>query len=267
MLKIPPFASIVGCGMDSSIIRQIDATQPYVAKFTDSRQQSGVKYTTDNALHCQYVTITDITFEHGVSQGVIYAESASRVRCIRTKFQGNLALPAIVPNMPDALSAAVTLTKNVNSVVPTGWIFDACSFIKLQVGFVSNEDSKNVVFAYCEFSKLITGIALGLPTTAPTIIGPQQYKVVYSNFDQIAGHALQVENGDQILSQGNSYHDVGNNQRGINTPILENIRFYSKDSSSSNDIFDRTIELASQVPWVTYGPQLGVKLGSRHLII
>jgi hypothetical protein len=261
MLKIPPFASIMGCGIDSSIIRQIDSAQPYVAKFTDSRQQSGVDYTSNGALPAQYISVTDITFDHGASKGVIYAESATNVRFTRTKFQGNLSNPLIFPETPDNPLVAVTVVRNPNSVVPGNWSFNACTFSKLQFGYMSNDDSKNVTFAHCEFSQLWLGIVLGLPMITAPIIGPQQYKIVYSSFDRIAGQAVLVENGDQILSQGNSYHDVGNNQQGINSPVLENIKFYSKDSSSVNDVFDRTIEQASQVPWVTYGPRLGVKIG------
>jgi len=261
MLKIPSFASIVGCGMNSSIIRQIDSAQPYVAKFTDSKQQSDIDYTSNGALPAQYISVTDITFDHGANKSVIFAESATNVRFVRTKFQGNLSNPEMVANMPDNPLVAVTVAKNPNSVVSSDWIFDNCSFTKLQFGYMSNDDSKNVTFAHCDFSQLWIGIALGLPTITPPIIGPQQYKIVYSNFDRIAGQAILVENGEQILSQGNSYHDVGNNQRGINSPELENIKFYSKDSSSINDVFDRNIDQASQKPWVTYGPRLGVKIG------
>jgi hypothetical protein len=261
MLKIPPFTSIVGCGMNSSIIRQIDSTQPYVAKFTDSKQQSRFAYTSNGALPAQYISITDITFDHGANKSVLFAESATNVRFTRTKFQGNLSNPLIFPNTPDEPLVAVTVAKNPNSVVSSDWIFDNCSFTKLQFGYMANDDSKNVTFAHCAFSQLWIGIALGLPTINPPIIGPQQYKIVYSNFDRIAGHAILAENGDQLLSQGNSYHDVGNNQQGVNYPVSENIKFYSRDSSSVNDVFDRTIDQASQVPWVDYGPRLGVKIG------
>ena len=260
MLKIPPFASMVGCGMNSSIIRQIDGTQPYVAKFTDSRQQSGSNYTNNAAIPAQYISVTDIGFEHAAGKNVIYAESATRVRFSKTKFQGSLNTPEIDINKLSNFLVAVTVAKNPNSVIPGDWVFDYCSFSKIDFGYMANEDSKNVVFSYCKFSELLAGIVLGLPSATPPAVGPYQYKILYSDFDQIAGRALQVEIGRQILSQGNVYRNVGNNQYGPDNPVLENIKFYSQGSMSINDTFDRTIDRADQVPWIEYGPEIGLNV-------
>jgi hypothetical protein len=153
MLKIPPFASMVGCGMNGSIIRQIDSTQPYVAKFTDSKQQSGSSYTSNAAIPAQYISVTDIGFEHAAGKNVIYAESATRVRFSKTKFQGSFNTPEIDINKLSNFLVAVTVARNPNSVIPSDWVFDYCSFSKIDFGYMANEDSKNVVFSYCKFSE------------------------------------------------------------------------------------------------------------------
>jgi hypothetical protein len=254
VLKIPPFCSIVGDGMDSTIIRQSDVNQTYVARLTDSKQQYGVNYVTNGAYNSQYISVSDITFEHTVSKGIIYAESSTYVRFVRTKFQGYLGNPTALSSPP---SVAVTVANNSASVVSRGWVFDTCNFAKLNYGYLSNDDTRTVVFTHCNFSQLVKGIVLGLTITAPALIGPYQYKIVYNDFDKIASYALQVDNGQKILSQGNSYRDVGNNQLGFTQPVIENIKFYGSENLSVNDFFDRPSNKASSVAWIAYGPTVG----------
>jgi hypothetical protein len=139
------------------------------------------------------------------------------------------------------------------------WIFDSCRFTKLDYGYLSNDSTRTVVFTNCSFSELVKGIVLGTNPTSADI--PQHYKIVNNEFDKIATFAVQVDSGQKILSQGNSYRDVGNSQNGFNNPTVENIRFYGTDCSSVNDVFDRPLEKASLVPWVDYGADLGTTIG------
>jgi hypothetical protein len=257
-LKIPPFATIVGDGMDNSIIKQIDATQSYVAKFTNSRQQSGTSYTTNNAKHSQYISVTDITFENSINTGVIFAESSGHVSFVRTKFQGSLSNPKFVSAVT---ATAITLSNNSASVDSYKWLFESCSFSNLDYGFLSNDNTSHVTFANCSFTQLVKGIVLGVTLSGANAVGPSHYKIIGNDFDKISSYAIQVENGRKILSEGNSFKDVGNSQQGAGLPVIENIKFRGTTGISSNDVFDRTINQTALVPWVDYGPSLGNEIG------
>jgi hypothetical protein len=122
-----------------------------------------------------------------------------------------------------------------------------------------------VTFIHCNFSQLVKGIVLGLTITSPALTGPYQYKIVYNDFNKIASYALQVEAGTKILSQGNSYRDVGNNQDGFTQPVIENIKFYGSENLSVGDFFDRPVNKASEVALISYGGNVGKTYSSSSL--
>jgi len=256
VLKIPPFCSIVGDGIGNSIVQQTDSSQSYVARFTDSNQQFGVNYGTNGATLSQFVSITDISFQNATNKNVIYAESATNVRFFRVQFSGNLSIPTGSTVSP---YATVVLDNNSGvTILSSKWVFDSCNFTKLHYGYLTTTATDSVSFINCHFSQLLKGITL---LGVSSFDSPRNYTIVSSVFDQIANYAIEVDQGRKILSNGNIYKDVGNNQRGSNQPFVEIIKFYGSSCSSVNDVFDRTIEKSSVIPWILYGPSIGEIIG------
>jgi hypothetical protein len=255
VLKIPPFCTIIGDGVDSTIIKQFDSTQEYIAKFSDSLQQVDNLYGTvlNNVTPglSQFVTISDLTFYHTDSRSIVYAIASNNISFSRVKFRGALSNPTVVGT---GCSAVVLSNNTTNTVSSYNWLFDNCIFTKLPYAFLSNSDTKSVNFQNCTFSELYKGIVLGLSLDANNIIGPYYYKFTYNDFDKISSYAIQLETGKNAISQGNTFRDVGNTQTGISNPAVENIRFNGTNCISSNDIFDRTAAQAILVAWVYYKP-------------
>jgi hypothetical protein len=255
VLKIPPFCTIIGDGVDSTIIKQFDSTQEYIAKFSDSLQQVDNLYGTvlNNVTPglSQFVTISDLTFYHTASRSIVYAIASNNVSFSRVKFRGALSNPTVVGT---GCSAVVLSNNTTNTVSSYNWLFDNCIFTKLPYAFLSNSDTKSVNFQNCTFSELYKGIVLGLSLDANNTIGPYYYKFTYNDFDKISSYAIQLETGKNAISQGNTFRDVGNTQTGISNPAVENIRFNGTNCISSNDIFDRTAAQAILVAWVYYKP-------------
>jgi len=255
VLKIPPFCTIIGDGVDSTIIKQFDSTQEYIAKFSDSLQQVDNLYGTvlNNVTPglSQFVTISDLTFYHTNSRSIVYAIASNNVSFSRVKFRGALSNPTVVGT---GCSAVVLSNNTTNTVSSYNWLFDNCIFTKLPYAFLSNSDTKSVNFQNCTFSELYKGIVLGLSLDANSTIGPYYYKFTYNDFDKISSYAIQLETGKNAISQGNTFRDVGNTQTGISNPAVENIRFNGTNCISSNDIFDRTAAQAILVAWVYYKP-------------
>ena len=255
VLKIPPFCTIIGDGVDSTIIKQFDSAQEYIAKFSDSLQQVDNLYGTvlNNVTPglSQFVTISDLTFYHTDSRSIVYAIASNNVSFSRVKFRGALSNPTVVGT---GCSAVVLSNNTTNTVSSYNWLFDNCIFTKLPYAFLSNSDTKSVNFQNCTFSELYKGIVLGLSLNANNTIGPYYYKFTYNDFDKISSYAIQLETGKNAISQGNTFRDVGNTQTGISNPAVENIRFNGTNCISSNDIFDRTAAQAILVAWVYYKP-------------
>jgi hypothetical protein len=257
VVKIPPFCSIVGDGISNSIIQQTDSTQSCVARFTDSNQQFGANYGTSGALPAQFITVTDICFQNVTNKNVIYAESATNVRFFRARFAGALSMPTGSTASP---GSAVVVENNTNPGITASarWIFDSCNFTKLHYAYLTTTATDSIRFTNCHFSELLKGIVL---LGSSKFDSPRNYTIVNSIFDNIATYAIEVDQGQRVLSNGNVYKDVGNNQRGTNQPFVEVIKFYGSSCSSVNDLFDRTIAKSSIVPWILYGQSVGEIIG------
>lgn len=253
-VKIPPYATVVGDGMDCTFIRQTDNAQSHVVKFCDGKQQIDAGYGTLGAVLSQYVAVSDISFEHVYGKNILLAIGSSYVKMTRVKFNSGVFQPTVAAND----FAAVTLVglANVNSA---RWLFDNCVFTKTTYGFVANDDSYNVNFTNCSFTELVKGIKLGEPSLlSGAITGPRAYRIAYCEFDKISQFGLQVENGQKILSIGNYYRDVGNNNNGTGSPVTENIRFWGLECVSRDDFFDRTTAQSIAKSWIIYKPSVGI---------
>ena len=257
VIKIPPYCAMVGDGMDATIIRQIDEGQTLVAQFSDGLQQVGGSYGNNGAVLSQYVTVSNLSFEHQYGSNILSANGSANVRFTRVKFNGGVFQPAV----PASGATAVTLT-GTPSIPSTNWIFDNCIFTKITFGFVANDDSRDISFLACSFKELYKGIKLGEPgLNAGAITGPRAYRIAFCDFDKIANYGVQVENGQKILTDGNYFRDVGNANNGIDNPISENIRFFGTECVSRDDFFDRTPDQAVQKAWIIYRPTSTVTTG------
>jgi hypothetical protein len=175
-ILIPPYARIVGDGMGSTIIRQVNPDQ-YVANICDGKFQTGASLGSASATLPRDVEISGIQFYNGsATTGVplLAIDSASNVRIQNSKFtsEGGALTPALV-----------TIAGTV-------------------------EGAKKITFDGCQFTKASTGITM----QGSTVSG---VRVINSAFDTISTSAVNLGSSKGYTSIGNYFgSDVTSLQTG-----------------------------------------------------
>jgi len=105
----------------------------------------------------------------------------------------------------------------------------------------SSTDIINNTFNECYFKTLNQGARLGVDSTG---FGPRKNSFVNCLFDTISQHGILVEKGYGNKSRGNTFINVGNNSGGFSTNAYSIIKFVSGGNSSSQDNFDRALDLS-----------------------
>ncbi len=145
-----------------------------------------------------------------------------------------------------ATSSVVTCQRNkFNNVHAEGFTYAVYS----DTNIIDNN------FEDCYFKTLYKGVSLG-ENAGLTTIGPRRTTVTNSIFDSISRHGFIVEKGYGNRSRGNSYINVGNNNGGNANNVYSQIKFTSTGNSSTQDIFDRAIDLASSNFAEAYIPEV-----------
>jgi hypothetical protein len=142
-----------------------------------------------------------------------------------------------------ALSSLVTCQRNkFTRVTVTGF----CT------GLFAKQDIFNNLFDDCGFKTLETGVKFGVGTGFGATgfqYGPRKNIIKNSRFEFINQHGIIVDNGYGNRSRSNMFKDTGNDSTGDSYTIGQNqysvIKFTNPGNSSTQDIFDRAIVLAS----------------------
>jgi hypothetical protein len=165
-LLIPPYARIVGDGMGSTIIRQVNPDQ-YVANICDGQFQSGASIGSASATLPRDVEISGIQFYNGsatTAVPLLAIDSASNVRIQNTKFtsEGGSLTPSLV-----------TIAGNAG-------------------------DAKKITFDGCQFTKAGAGITM----QGSAVSG---VRVINSAFDNITNYAVNLGSSKGYTSIGNYF--------------------------------------------------------------
>lgn len=119
-------------------------------------------------------------------------------------------------------------------------------------GVYAKQDVFNNLFDNCGFKNLETGVKFGVGTGFGATgfeYGPRKNIIKNSRFESINQHGVIVDKGYGNRSRSNTFIDVGNDGSGnAYTPAQDKfsiIKFISAGNSSTQDIFDRAIDLAS----------------------
>jgi hypothetical protein len=137
VILIPTYAKIVGDGLSSTIIRQINGNQT-VANICDSLFQSGSLIGTNSAVLPTDIEITGINFfnsNSSVTESILNIESTTNLRISTCTFHANSAA-GFYPNLISILSTNSTTSKIT---------FDSCQFTGGGNGIVHIGNSINSV--------------------------------------------------------------------------------------------------------------------------
>lgn len=229
-LTVPPYASIVGDGPRSSIIKQTFSANA-VVKFRDSRGNVGVLINTTTSDAPFQISFKDLTLQSTLNNDIVEIDSSQIITFDGVRFQGNLTAPLTTSTSKAAVSLldSVAETKNV--------VFNRCEFARTTYGIKAVGDVTGVSVHDSWFDTLYQGVYL-----AANVASPQAIKITSSVFDNIAKQAVYSANASSITSAYNHYREVGKgdalvvNGSTANTAVVS---WSNANNYSIADIFDR----------------------------
>lgn len=119
-------------------------------------------------------------------------------------------------------------------------------------GIYAKQDIFNNLFDDCGFKNLETGVKFGFGSGFGSTgfnYGPRKNIIKNSRFESVNQHGIIVSNGYGNRSRSNTFINVGNDGSGNSYTPSQNkysiIKFTNPGNSSTQDIFDRAIDLAA----------------------
>lgn len=233
VMQIPSYATIIGDGMEHTIITQTDGTQECVAKLVDSLGQAGSQIGQNGAIRPQYINISGITFkqesDNYVNSRVVKVEQATSVFFKNVRFTGSVPSTSISGNSSACLGLYCGTTYKTSDIY-----FNDCEFDNQTYGVTGADDGiANILFSGGKFHDLYLGMNLGEGSSTP----PKAIKVYSSSFDDIFMSAISSHECYNVVSSYNYYGNVGMHSGSPATPV---ITFAGDDCYSFGDTFDRS---------------------------
>jgi hypothetical protein len=236
-LLIPPYAKLYGEGMNSSIIKLDNdpaSTIPaYIARTTDSLQQTGLNIGTNSAVAPQHVEISSLTFETAEITDLFLVESCEQVYFDSVGFKGPLTSLDLT-SATDSVSCVRTEGTAVN--IPKAVTFDKCAFEGMTYGFYIDDRCQGWTVSNSKFETLYNGVVLGV---SPVDGGPIGFRAVHNLFNDTFGSAIVYDQVGKCVSGYNIFLDCANSFNGTGSPTSPVIDFNSDNCVSVGDVFER----------------------------
>lgn len=258
-ILIPPFAKLYGEGMASSVIK-LDASATgvdFVARTTDSLQQTGVNITNNGAVRPQYVTISDLKFDSGAVTNVFLAEDVAQLECQRVSFSGPLTVDTITS---DADNIAGVRFSSTSSLITRNIVFDSCLFTGTTYGITTTSYNtpttqvvRGIAVGNSEFVTLFQGVVIGENPLSVAGLTPTGVRVTQSTFPSIYAEGIYFGNYTSLNATGyNIFYDVGNHFNGTGNPATSIIVIESNNNVSVGDTFSRTVTNSQTYPRIKF---------------
>ena len=244
-IKFPSFATVIGDGMNCTIISQTTAST-VVGMLADRIQQTGISQGlgASSGETSEYIDIRDLTLQQTHDADAFQMDYGIQINFSRIKFQG----PFTTSSLPATLQMDYESTQNNNACVrinsaidgaPANVKFFDCELSNHTYAVVGNKTIHNLKFDHCYFHRLHQAFYLGdAAITGSEIL---RATVANSTFNLIYAEGI-YSNKASVVSALNTYLDVGNNFQGVaaTTSIVSPvITFVNENCTSFCDYFAR----------------------------
>lgn len=237
-IKIPPYAYLIGCGIDSTIIRQ--TVDKPLFRMVDANSSPG-NYTEFESMNPlvrpREILISGMTLETTVANRIVYLDNTSSTLFDRIKFQG-IYVNGTSP-VDNQIGIEIRSASSVFCTDNTQFYF--CNFSNTGYGVYSDNDHNNINFDTCVFYQLYDGLQLG-----GGIEGSLNTNVSNCYFDLIDRYGIWIKQGYGNSSSGNKFMNVGNNFQGYAAATYPIILFDTENNTSADDYFERNTKLKDQ---------------------
>lgn len=248
-LKIPPYVTLIGAGIDSTVIHMTgsSASGPMI-RMVDSNSSPG-NYTEfasmDYYKRPKYIHIENITLQTDVEDSIIVLDNTDSTVFKEVKFEGvyvNGSSPIGSDPYDVGMQTAIYSRSASGVFRPENVQFHSCIFMKTGWGFYNESDTNFISFIDCSFYQLFDGINIG-----GEVYGAVNTSVTNCHFDLIDRYGFHIKLGFGNTSTNNKYMLVGNNNEGYANATYPIIKFDTPNNLSTNDYFERNSKLKDQV--------------------
>ena len=232
-LRIPPYATIVGDGPDSSIIRLTAGNVGPMLRLKDSRGNVGIDVNSITSTPPAQISFEGIQLDCEADYDIVTLESTNSVHFTRVKFKGADSTPVTVGNQRAAANIS-NVTVNTHSIT-----FNECEFRDINYGIYIQGDVESISVNNSRFDSLYQGIR-----TSSKGVSPQGIRVLNSYFDNIAAEAVFSANASSVITAFNYYAAnvaYGNAVAMVSaTPTTTILSWNTANNSSIGEVFART---------------------------
>jgi hypothetical protein len=258
-INIPPYALLYGEGINSSVI-VLDAASAsqFVARYSDSLQQTGVNIGNNGAIPPVDISISNMGFETAGLADVFLVQDAAQCTFTDVSFQGSLG----TSDLTDALDGVAGVHfSSTASLVCNNITFRRCTFGGTTWAFETPNQVQGVLVTESTFDTHYQGVSLGDP--APVNGGPTGFRFLGNVFDNIYAEGIYIAAGTGMNASGyNTFYDVGNHFNGTTSPATSVINFVGQNNVSVGDMFQRTTVYAGTYPRININNGINIALDS-----
>ncbi len=251
-IKIPPYASIIGAGMDKTKFTMTGdnlAFSTVNGSSTPGAYTDGSSNTADNQptnIHIEGITVSTVS----TTQPAIVLDSCKNSHFKEIKITGPWTTGDTITSTNagfklNSLSSLVGTQKNK---------FDHVMVSGLSVAISSDDDVYNNHWHCCYFQDIGQGVVFGENTaigSAGQSTGPCKNTISQSAFTNIDREAIAITNGTNNISSHNNYEGVGNVGGNEGNAQYSVIDFVQSGNSSVEDYFARTADLSYNQTYIT----------------
>lgn len=246
-LRVPPFAHIVGAGIDSTIIHQ---TGNYaIFRTVDSNSTPGY-YTLFGSQEYantrpRYILISGLTLETDTATTILRLDNTDSTSVDRVRFVGTYQNVVDYPNQaptPSISQSAVEIRGTSDVFCSNNVLFSFCIFDRTGYGIYSEMDQNNISFDKCVFYGLYDAINIG-----GGVEGAVNTKITDCYFNFIVRYGIWIKLGYGNTSTNNKFMLVGNDNEGYANATYPIIRFDTDHNQSIGDYFERNRKSKDQI--------------------
>ena len=250
--SIPAYCTIIGDGIESSIIKQNNSAARSLLTFQDSQGQVSPVIGANSAILPLDIMISDITLQNISDNDVVYVDGVRDVTFNNVKIVG-------MQTNPTTNGTSKSLIRILGTSNPSYNIkFNQCKFETASYAIITNSDVYGVTIDKCSFYRLYQGVY-----STGTTIYPKSIRILNSNFDRLASSAITSIGYSNIISAYNYFKNVGNNFGATPTaPIIYN---QCPENYSISDLFDRTLTQSDIYPLVSSTGSFSSNVSVSHI--
>jgi hypothetical protein len=239
--------------LSNTVYWELAALPEFVARTTDSLQQTGINIGQNGAVTPTSVEISSMGFQtttygndSSLSHNVILLEQVSQMFMDSVTVAGPLQ-QADLDNAADDLSGIKFAS--TPALPCTQITLDKCRFHGLTFGISTDQHTKGITVSNGDFDTLYQGIVLG--DAAPVDGGPQGFRVTQNVFDNIYNQGIVFDQCSFNASAYNIFYDVGNHFLGVGQPASSIIFINADNNISVGDSFLRNDSQSVQYPRIS----------------